>query len=49
MTRKSPTRKSTRQRPQNLSPKSAQNVKGGIKLENVRITSYQLGALDNDG
>ena len=35
--------------PRNLAPKNGTKVKGGIKLENVKITSYQLGVLDNNG
>ena len=32
-------------KPRNLAPKSGTKVKGGLsyKLENVRITSYQIG------
>lgn len=34
---------------QELSPDQAKDVVGGaIKLENVQITSYQLGVLDNN-
>jgi hypothetical protein len=35
----------TKTTPRNLAPKSGTKVKGGLayKLENVRITSYQLG------
>lgn len=33
---------------QELAAEEAKEVQGGIKLENVQITSYQLGVLDNN-
>ena len=31
-----------------LDEKALDEVSGGVELENVQITSYQLGVLDND-
>ena len=36
------------QKPKVLDENSLDKVSGGVELENVQITSYQLGVLDND-